>query len=113
MAYFSEAELEARTGKVFSVTSLLTSTQIGTMATEISALFDGLMDQTEGTETPSERIKQACLSCAHYTVDQIYAGEPVDPEKQIRILRNFLGPTGHTSSFYYSQDYPESTGDWS
>ena len=112
MAYFTEAELEARTGKLFSATSLLSSTQIGTLATEISALFDGLMDQTEGTETPSEKVKQACLSCAHYTVDMIYEGESVDPEKQISILRSFMGPTGHTSVLHYDQTYPSSSGKW-
>lgn len=111
MAYFTEAELESRMGMLFTATTAVTSTQIGTMATEISAMFDGLMQQTEGTETPDEYVKQACLSCAHYTVNQIYAGEPIDPEKQISILRAFMKPI-KTASLYYHQDYPNSDGTW-
>jgi hypothetical protein len=112
MAYFTEAELESRTGKVFSATSLVSSTQIGLMATEISAMWDGWAHQTEGTETPSETVKQACLSCAHYTIDQIYAGETVDPIKQYAVFKAAVGATGETATLYYTQSYPDSAGEW-
>ena len=112
MAYFTEAELEARTGKSFTTTSLITSTQIGTMATEISALFDGLMQQTEGTETPDEYVKQACLSCAQYTVEQIYSGEPVDPLKQIQIIKEFMKPVSGKTTLFYDQQYVDTDGEW-
>lgn len=112
MAYFTEAELEARTGMSFTTTTTLTSTQIGTMATEISAMFDGLLQQTEGTETPDEYVKQACLSCAQYTVNMIYAGEPVDPLVQIKILKEFMKPVEGKTTLYYTQQYPYNTGEW-
>ena len=111
MAYFTEAELEARMQIGFSATSNPTSTQIGTLATEISALYDGLAQQTEGSETPDEYVKQACLSCAHYTVQQIMAGEPVDAIEQIRIIKQFLQPITNTMLFY-DQQYPNSDGTW-
>ena len=81
------------------------------MATEISAMWDGLMQQTEGTETPDEYVKQACLAAAVYQVGQLRAGEPVDPEKQIRILKEFMKPI-KTTTLYYNQDYPNSDGTW-
>ena len=109
--YFTEAELEALTGKAFTASSLVTTTQIGVMAQEISNMFDGLMQQSVGSETPDEYVTQACLSCAVYTIGQIYAGEPIDPEKQARLLKQFMTPIKKTS-LYYSQDYPDSTGDW-
>ena len=112
MAYFTEAELEARMQQAFTTTSIPTSTQIGTLATEISALFDGVMQQTEGTETPDEYVKQCCLSVAQYTVDMIQSGEPIDPEKQIRIIKEFMKAPGGKTTLYYAQEYPNRTGEW-
>ena len=114
MAYFTEEELEAATGQKFTATSLLkgdTETQVDDLATELSNRFDGLMQQAVGSETPDEYVTQACLGAAVYVVGQIYAGEPIDVEKQDRLLKQFMTPIKKTT-LYYSQDYPDSTGDW-
>jgi len=111
MAYFTEDELEDLTAKAFTATSLITTTQIGDMATELSNRFDGLMQQAVGSETPDEYVTQACLGAAMYTVDQIYAGEPVDPLQVDKLLKAFMTPIKKTT-LYYSQDYPDATGKW-
>lgn len=111
MAYFTEEELEAATGKAFTASSRMTTTQITAFAQEISNMFDALMQQSVGSETPDEYVTQACLACGVYTIGQIYAGEPIDPEKQARLLKQFMTPIKKTS-LYYSQDYPDSTGEW-
>ena len=109
--YFTEAELEALTGKAFTTNTFLNSVQIGLMATEISNMFDGFMQQATGSETPDEFVTQACLACAVYTIGQIYAGEPIDPEKQARLLKQFMIPIKGVNSSY-SQEYPQVTGKW-
>lgn len=108
--YFTEAELEALTGKAFTTTSLMTTTQIGVFATEISNMFDGFMQQAIGSETPDEYVTQACLACAVYTIGQIYAGEPIDPLMQEKLLKQFMVPFGKQMS--YGQEYPKNTGSW-
>jgi hypothetical protein len=110
MAYFTEAELEARTGREFSASSTITSTMIGTMATEISAMWDGLAQQTEGTETPDEYVKQACLSAAAYNVDKIMKNEVPDQLVMIRIMKEFLKTT--KTQLFYDQQYTSSTWEW-
>ena len=111
MAYFTEEELEALTGHAYTDKSFPTTTQIGVLATEISNMFDGLMQQAVGSETPDEYVTQACLGCAVYTVGQIVAGEAIDPEKQARLLRLFMAPIKKTS-LYYEQKYPGTDGQW-
>lgn len=110
--YFTEAELEALTADTYTGTSFPTTTQIGVLATEISNMFDAFMQQAIGSETPDEYVTQACLACAVYTVGQIKAGEPIDPEKQERILKKFMIPIGAKTTLHYSQDYPNSDGTW-
>ena len=112
MAYFTADELQNRIGKGdFSATTFPTTTMVTDMATELSAMWDGLAQQTEGTETPDEFVKQACLSAAVYQVGQMRAGEPIDPLKQQEIMKNFMNPVKKTT-LHYSQDYPDSTGEW-
>ena len=108
--YFTEAELEGHMGILFTTTSTPDTTAIGIMATEISNMYDGLAQQAVGTETPDEFVTQACLSCATYTVGQIMAGLPIDPEKQIRIIKSFLKKT--KTQFFYAQNYPSASGKW-
>ena len=109
--YFTETELEGVMMMAFTTTSLPTSTQIGVLATEISNMFDGLMQQAVGSETPDEYVTQACIGCAVYTVGQRIAGEPIDPEKQADLLKRFMVPIKQTT-LYYEQTYPDSTGKW-
>ena len=114
MAYFTEEELEAATGKTFTATSLMkgdAETQVDELVQEISNMFDALMQQTVGSETPDEYVTQACLACGVYTIGQIYAGEPIDPEKQARLLKQFMTPIKKTS-LYYEQKYPGTDGQW-
>ena len=110
MAYFTEAELEALTAKTFTTLSKVSTIQIGLMATEISNMFDGFMQQSTGSETPDEYVTHACLACAVYTIGQIYAGEPIDPLMQEKLLKQFMVPFGKQMS--YGQEYPDSTGSW-
>lgn len=112
MAYFTEAGLEALTGDTYTATSFPTTTQIGIFATEISAMWDGLARQTEGTETPDEYVTQACLACAVYTINMIKAAEPIDPLIQIKIMKEFLVTDLKKSNLHYEQAYPDSTGNW-
>ena len=111
MAYFTEAELEGLTGKAFTATSLVTTTQITALAQEISNTFDALMQQTVGSETPDEFVTQACLAAAVYTIGQIYAGEPVDPIEQAKKLKYYMTPIKGVNTSY-SQEQPDSTGEW-
>ena len=74
-------------------------------------MFDGFMQQSTGSETPDEYVTQACLACAVYTVGQIKAGEPIDPEKQARLLKQFMRPINKTM-LYFSTDYPDVDGTW-
>lgn len=108
--YFTETELEGHMGILFSATSTPDTTAIGILAQEISNMYDGLAQQAVGTEIPDEYVTQACLSCAVYTVGQIMAGEPIDPEKQFRIIKEFLKKT--TTQLHYEQSYPQSSGRW-
>ena len=110
MAYFTEAELESHMLMAFSASTNPTSTQIGLFATEISAMYDGLAAQTEGTETPDEQVKQACLAVATYRVSRIQHGEPIDTPGEINIFKNFMKST--KTQLFYDQQYPTSAGDW-
>ena len=111
MAYFTAEELQNRLGGGdFSATTFPTTTMDTDMATELSAMWDGLMVQTEGAETPIENVKQACLAAAVYQVGQLRAGEPIDPEKQIRIMLQFVTTKKPRPSFYVLS--PDSTGSW-
>ena len=114
MAYFTAEELQNRMGSGdFSATSLPDTTMVGDMATEVSAMLDGLVGQDEGDYTPTEQQRQACISAAVYQVDQIRAGEPVDPEVQIRIIqKSILGISTKKprTSWYVSS--PDVTGEW-
>jgi len=82
MAYVTEAEIEAYTGKSFTATSVITSTQIGVMATQFSAKLDGFAGVDEGTygtdTTCDEWVKQAVLSVISYAITQYYNDQPVD-----------------------------------
>ena len=109
--YFTEAELEAVMMMAFTATSTPTTTQIGVLATEISNMFDALMQQAVGSETPDEYVTQACIGCAVYTVGQRIAGEPIDPEKQADLLKRFMTPIKQTM-LYYEQKYPGTDGQW-
>jgi hypothetical protein len=110
MAYFNELELESHMGRTFTATSRLTSTQIGYIATEISAMYDGLAQQTEGTETPDEYVKQACLAVASYRIDRIYNNEKSDPLTEIKIIKEFLKKS--KTQLFYDQQYAYNTGEW-
>ena len=111
MAYFSVDELQNRLGMGdFSATTFPTTTMVTDMSVEISAMWDGLAQQTEGSETPTEDVKQACLAAAVYQVGQIRAGEPIDPEKQIRIMQSFMKFKQARPSFKVLS--PDSTGSW-
>lgn len=109
--YFTEAELEGHMGILFSATSTPDTTAVGILAQEISNMYDGLNLQAVGTETPDEHVTQACLSCAVYTVGQIIAGETIDPEKQIRIMKQFMTSTSK-QKMSYTQTYPKISGKW-
>jgi hypothetical protein len=97
-------------GPDFSATSVPTTTNVTDMSTELSAMWDGLVHQTEGDETPLEYVKQACLAAAVYQVGQIRAGEPIDVLVQINIMREFM--KSPTDQMVYDQQYPKSTGEW-
>ena len=113
MAYFTVDELQNRMGGPdFSATSTPTSTNVTDMATELSAMWDGLARQTEGTETPDEDVKQACLAAAMYQVGQIRKGEPIDPLIQIKIFKQFMAADVRKTTLHYEQVYPDSTGEW-
>ena len=111
MAYFTVEELQNRLGGPdFSATSVPTTTNITDMAQELSAMWDGLVHQTEGDETPLEYVRQACLAAAVYQVGMIRKGEPIDPLIQITIMKSFIAsPTDQLS---YTQEYPSITGKW-
>ena len=114
MAYFTETELESIMVKSFTSATPITSTQIGTLATEISAKLDGLVQQAEGsygTDTTCEQwVKQACLAAASYKVNCIYAGEFVDEIKLIRIMKEVIKSKKPRSKF--SVRSPDSSGEW-
>lgn len=113
MGYFTASELQNRIGGGdFSTTTFPTTTMVTDMSTELSAMWDGLAQQTEGSETPDEFVKQACLAAAVYQVGQLRANLPIDPEKQMRIMTSFLGSTTSKTKMSYTQKYPESTGEW-
>jgi hypothetical protein len=74
-------------------------------------MWDGLAQQTVGAETPDEYVTQGCLAAAAYTVGQIYKGEPIDPDKQIRLMKQFM--TGAASArMSYTQENPDVDGTW-
>lgn len=110
MAYFTEAELESHMGITISGTTEPNSTQIGLMATEISAMYDGLAQQTEGDETPDEYVKQACLMVASFRVGRIRKGLTPDPVIEMDIIQKFLKKT--PTQLHYNQVYPSRSGKW-
>ncbi len=112
MAYFTADELQNRMGGGdFTSDSFPTTTMVTDMSVELSAMWDGLAQQTEGTETPAEYVKQACMATAVYQIGQMRKNEPIDPEKQIRIMKQFM--TGAANErMSYSQQYPKISGTW-
>jgi hypothetical protein len=111
MAYFSADELQNRLGGPdFSATSTPTTTNVTDMSVELSAMWDGLVHQTEGDETPLEYVKQACMAAAVYQVGQMRKGEPIDPLIQIQIMREFM--RSPTDQLFFDQPYPKITGEW-
>ena len=89
--YADHSELEDRMGiEDFSNETIPTADQVDAMFTELSAMWDGLARQTEGTETPAEYVKQAVLSAGVYQVEQIRFGSPIDVSEQMKIMKGFL-----------------------
>lgn len=112
-AYATHSELEDRMGiEDFSNETIPTDTQVDAMFTELSAMWDGLSRQAEGTETPAEYVKQAVLSAGVYQIEQIRFGSPVDVREQMKIMKEFLTTNIKSTTTHYEQTYPDSSGKW-
>jgi hypothetical protein len=127
LAYATHADLEDKMGHAdfsattdledkmgiedFSTTTIPTATQVDSMLEELSAMWDGLAQQTEDIETPTEHVKQAILAAGQYQVDQIRIGEPVDQLVIIKIFKQFM--VFHSKDYsFYDQQYAYNTGKW-
>ena len=117
VGYATEAELEAYTTREFSAATTVTSTQIGTFLTQMSALLDGINNVAEahyGAETTCpEWVKQAVLAACGYKIDSIYLLQVPDPEKIISILKSYTGKKASTdgASPHFDNIYHDSGGE--
>ena len=116
--YATEAELEELTGKAFTTTSPVTSTQVVLILTQMSARLDGLLglaEQTHGTDTAADEwTKQAVIAAADYYTHKRWIGEEPDQILINEIIQSFFSnvDTERATRIKYFADRPNASGDW-
>ena len=116
--YVTEVELEEFTGKAFTSTSPVTSTQVVLILTQMSARLDGLLgltEQTHGTDSAcDEWVKQAVIAAADYYTHKRWIGEEPDQIILNTIIQSFFAnvDTERATRVKYYQDRPNASGDW-
>lgn len=117
--YATTTELQERTTRTFSGTTVITSTQIGVLLDQISAQLDGLLGRAEGdlgdSDTVPEWAKQAVLAAAKAVVDSIYqSGEPISEQDILAILRSAIEKNDAypNTRIFYDQQRPNASGNW-
>ena len=116
--YATEAELEGLTGKAFTSSSPVTSTQVVLILTQMSARLDGLLglaEQTHGDDSAcDEWTKQAVLAAADYYTHKRWIGEEPDQVMINTIIQSFFTnvDTERATRVKYYQDRPTASGDW-
>ena len=116
--YANEVELEDLSGKAFTSTSPVTSTQVVAILEQMSARLDGIVGQDEQhfgkDDVCPEWVKQAVLGASDYYVHKRWIGEEPDQMMINTILESFFSgkDTDRAPRAVYYQDRPNSSGSW-
>ena len=116
--YATETELEAFSGKSFTATSPVTSSQVVLILTQMSARLDGLVGQSEQNfgddSTCPEWVKQAVIAASDYFVHKRWIAEEPDQMLVNSIIEGFFSgkDTDRALRMSFFSERPNASGDW-